>query len=60
MQSSSGYASIWCTLLHQLQPRDSMAPISRGMPNEYEARDSIVSDWKYDEDVNVLVLVQSS
>ena len=33
MRFTSGYASIWCILLHQLQPRDLMAPITRGMPN---------------------------
>ena len=27
MRSTSGYASIWCIFFHQLQPRDSMAPI---------------------------------
>ena len=32
MRSTSRYASIWCILLHQLQPRDSMAPITRGLP----------------------------
>ena len=35
MRSSSGYASIWCIFFHQLQPRDSMAPITRGLPNGY-------------------------
>ena len=34
MRSTSGYASIWCIFFHQLQPRDSMAPITRGLPNE--------------------------
>ena len=29
MRSTSGYASIWCIFFHQLQPRDSMAPITR-------------------------------
>ena len=32
MRSTSGYASIWCILLHQLQPRDMMAPVTQGMP----------------------------
>ena len=35
MQFTSGYASFWCILLHQLQPRDSMAPITRSMPNDW-------------------------
>ena len=34
MRSSSGYASIWCIFFHQLQPRDPMAPITRGLPND--------------------------
>ena len=34
MRFTSGYASIWCILPHQLQLRDSMASITRGMPNE--------------------------
>ena len=34
MRLTSGYASIWCILLHQLQPKDLMAPITRGMPND--------------------------
>ena len=34
MRFTSGYASIRCILLHQLQPRDSMAPITRGKPND--------------------------
>ena len=34
MRSSSGYASIWCIFFHQLQPRDSMTPTTRGLPNE--------------------------
>ena len=38
MRSTSGYASIWCILLHQLQPRDMMAPITRGMPNVWPPR----------------------
>ena len=29
-----GYASIWCIFFHQLQLRDSMAPITRGFPND--------------------------
>ena len=33
MRSTSGYASILCIVFHQLQPRDSMAPITRGLPN---------------------------
>ena len=33
MRSTSGYASIWCIFFHQLQPRDSMAPITRGLQN---------------------------
>ena len=33
MLSTSGYASIWCILLHQLQPRDTMAPITWGVQN---------------------------
>ena len=33
MRSTSGYASIWYIFFHQLQPRDSMAPITRGLPN---------------------------
>ena len=33
MRSNSGYASIWFILLHQLQPRDMMAPITQRMPN---------------------------
>ena len=34
MRSTSGYASIQCILLHQLQPRDFMAAVTRGMPND--------------------------
>ena len=34
MRSTSDYASIWSILLHQLQPRDMMAPITRGTPND--------------------------
>ena len=33
MRFTCGYASIWCILLQQLQLRDSMAPITRGVPN---------------------------
>ena len=33
MRFTYGYASIWCILLHQLQPRDMMAPVTRGVPN---------------------------
>ena len=33
MRSTSGYASISCIFFHHLQPRDSMAPITRGLPN---------------------------
>ena len=36
MRCTSGYASICCILLHQLLPRDMMAPITRGMPNGFE------------------------
>ena len=36
MRSISGYASIWCIFFHQLQPRDSMAPITRGLLNAEE------------------------
>ena len=32
MRSTSGYASISCILLHQ--PRNMMAPITRGVPND--------------------------
>ena len=35
MRSTFGYASIWCILLHQLQQRDSIAPITRGVPNAF-------------------------
>ena len=42
MPSSSGYASM---LLHQLQPRDMMAPITRGMPNDAD-RDV---EWPFDK-----------
>ena len=38
MRSSSGNASIWCIFFHQLQPRDSMAPITRGLPNGHVLR----------------------
>ena len=34
MRSTSGYASISCIFFHQLQPRDSMASITRGLPND--------------------------
>ena len=34
MGCASGYVLISCILLHQLQPRDMMAPITRGMPND--------------------------
>ena len=33
MQSTSGYAPIWCIFFHQLQPRDLIAPITWGLPN---------------------------
>ena len=33
MRSTSGYTSIWCIFFHQIKPRDSMAPITRGLPN---------------------------
>ena len=50
MRSTSGYASIWCIFFHQLQPRDSMAPITRGLPNANQAwyKDwQRCSEWKY-------------
>ena len=34
MQCTSVYVSILCILLQQLQPRDLMPLITRGMPNE--------------------------
>ena len=33
MRYTFGYASICCILLHQLQSRDMMASITRGVPN---------------------------
>ena len=33
MRSTSGDASIRCIFFHQLQPRDTMAPTTRGLPN---------------------------
>ena len=33
MRSTSGYASIWCIVFHQLQPKDLMASTSRGLLN---------------------------
>ena len=34
MRYTSSYESIYCILIHQIQMRDFMAPIIRGMPNK--------------------------
>ena len=41
MRSTSDYASISCIFFHQLQPRDTMAPITRGLPNASTLRNAI-------------------
>ena len=46
MRSTSGYASIWFIFFHQLQPRDSMAPITRGLLNGLDVGTESAESWR--------------